>query len=433
MNFLTELREGLAISWSAIRANKLRSVLTTLGIVIGIVTVTLMGTAIEGLNNSFTKSVSSIGTDVLYVDRFGWFINSVQEWMKAMKNPRITLDEADTVERQMKSDQDEGGAGGGVLGEVAALQQQMKLAAAVAPVAQDDAPVKYKKRGTSDAPVLGTTEQFQLTSGVTLAEGRFLSAAECEGGRPVCVLGADLATNLFVGESPVGAIISANRHDFLVVGVLAKQGGFAESGGADNEIIVPIAQFTRSFWANPDYEIQVKARSVAEMDDAQEELRTVLRRHRHIAPGDSDNFSINRQDQFLELFHKVAGTIEAVGLFITGLSLFVGGIGIMNIMFVSVAERTREIGVRKAIGAKNRTILLQFLIEAACICLIGGIIALMIAWPTTLLLRKAMPAVLSPTIVSMALLVSAITGVLSGFFPAWRAARMNPVDALRNE
>jgi putative ABC transport system permease protein len=133
------------------------------------------------------------------------------------------------------------------------------------------------------------------------------------------------------------------------------------------------------------------------------------------------------------LFHKVAGTIEAIGLFITGLSLFVGGIGIMNIMFVSVAERTREIGVRKAIGAKRRTILLQFLIEAACICLIGGAIALLIAWPATLLLQKVMPATLSPFIAGMALLVAALTGVLSGFFPAWRAARMNPVDALRNE
>jgi len=432
MNFFTELREGLTISWSAICANKMRSVLTTLGIVIGIVTVTLMGTAIQGLNNSFMNSVSSIGADVLYVDRFGWFINSVQEWMKAMKNPKITLDEVDTVDRQMRSDIDAAG-GGGIVSEVAALQREMKLAAAVAAVAQDDTPVQHKKRGTSDAPVLGTTEQFQFTSGLTVAEGRFLSAAECEGGRPVCVLGADLATNLFTGESPVGEIVSASRHDFRVVGVLAKQGGFSESGGADNEIIVPITQFTRSFWANPDYEIQVKARSLAELNDAQEELRTVLRRHRHISAGDPDNFSINRQDQFLELFHKVAGTIEVIGLFITGLSLFVGGIGIMNIMFVSVAERTREIGVRKAIGAKNRTILLQFIVEAACICLIGGAVALLIAWPATLLLKKAMPAELSPGIVCLGLFVSLVTGVLSGFFPAWRAAHMNTVDALRNE
>jgi putative ABC transport system permease protein len=409
MNFFTELREGLLISWSAIRANKLRSVLTTLGIVIGIVTVTLMGTAIEGLNRSFMNSISSIGADVLYVDRYGWFLQSHQDWDKAMKNPRVGLADADLLEKQMQ------------------------LAQAVAPVAQEESPVKYKKHGASSAPVVGTTEQYQITSGLTMAEGRFLSVAECDGGRPVCVIGSDLATNLYPGGSLIGETISANRHDFQVVGVLEKQGGFAESGGADNEIIVPIAQFTRAFWFNPDYDIQVKVRNLDELDDAKEELRAVLRRSRHIAPGEPDNFAINQQDQYLEMFHKVAGTIEGIGLFITGLSLFVGGIGIMNIMFVSVAERTREIGVRKAIGAKRRTILLQFLIEAACICLIGGIIALMIAWPATLLLRKAMPVVLSPTIVVMALLVSAVTGVLSGFFPAWRAARMNPVDALRNE
>jgi putative ABC transport system permease protein len=409
MNFLTELREGLAISWSAIRANKLRSGLTTLGIVIGIVTVTLMGTAIEGLNNSFLNSISSIGTDVLYVDRYGWLIQSREEWIAAMKNPSIRLE------------------------EVEILARQLKLASAIAPVAQNNIPVKYHKRGSSSAPVVGTTEQFQSTSGLTVKQGRFLSATECAGGRPVCVIGADLATNLFVGESPLGETVSANHRDFEVIGVLDKQGGFSDNGGADNQIIIPLPQFTGYIWSTPDYEIQVKARSLAELDDAKEELRFVLRRYRHLAPEDPDNFAINQQDQFLALFHKIAGTIEAVGLFITGLSLFVGGIGIMNIMFVSVAERTREIGVRKAIGAKRRSILLQFLIEAACICLIGGVIALGIAWPATLLLRKAMPAVMSPGIVCLALLVSAVTGALSGFFPAWRAARMDPGEALRNE
>jgi putative ABC transport system permease protein len=409
MNFFTELREGLLISWSAIRANKLRSVLTTLGIVIGIVTVTLMGTAIQGLNNSFMRSISSIGTDVLYVDHYGWFIQTRQEWINAMKNPSISPADVDALERHMT------------------------LAAAIAPVVEDEESVKYQKSGSSSVPVTGTTEQYQLTSGLTLAAGRFLSAVECDDGRPVCVIGFELATNLFRDSSPLGEDILIDQHKFTVVGVLDKQGGFSETGGADNGIIVPLSVFTYYFDESPDYEIQVKAKSLGELDDTKEELRAVLRRFRHVAPGDPDNFAINQQDEFLEFFHKVAGTIAGVGLFITGLALFVGGIGIMNIMFVSVAERTREIGVRKAIGAKNRSILLQFLIEAACICVIGGVIALLIAWPSTWLLRKAMPATLSPLIVCVALLVSALTGVLSGFFPAWRAARMNPVDALRNE
>ncbi|HSY19603.1 MAG TPA: FtsX-like permease family protein, partial [Candidatus Acidoferrales bacterium] len=246
-------------------------------------------------------------------------------------------------------------------------------------------------------------------------------------------IGADLATNLFLNASPLGEKIMIEKHEFEVVGVLDKQGGFAEEGGADNEVIIPLPQFTRYIWSNPPFSIQVKVSALADLEDAKEEVRAVMRRFRHIEPGAPDNFSINQQDQILEMFHAVAGTIAGIGLFITGLSLFVGGIGIMNIMFVSVAERTREIGVRKAIGAKNRTILLQFIIEAACICLIGGIIALLIAWPATLLLQKMMPATLSLTVAGIALLVSAITGILSGFFPAWRAARMNTVDALRNE
>jgi len=409
MNFLTELREGLAISWSAIRANKLRSVLTTLGIVIGIVTVTLMGTAIQGVNNSFMGSISNIGADVLYVDRFGWFINSREAWMKASRNPNVTFADFD------------------------ALQHQMTLVRALAPVATDSDTVKYQKRASSSAPIIGTTEDYQFTSGIIMAAGHFISAAESDGGRPVCVIGSDLATNLFQNASPLGEKILIEKHEFEVVGVMDKQGGFAEQGGADSEVIIPLPQFLRHVWSNPPLTIQVKVASLEQLPDAKEELRTILRRFRHIAPGDADNFAINQQDQFLEMFHAVAGTIAGIGLFITGLSLFVGGIGIMNIMFVSVAERTREIGVRKAIGAKNRTILLQFLIEAACICLIGGIIALLIAWPATLLLRKAMPASMSPLIVSIALGASALTGILSGFLPAWRAARMNPVDALRNE
>ena len=409
MNFFTELREGLVISWSAIRANKLRSALTTLGIVIGIVTVTLMGTAIEGLNGSFMKSVSSIGADVLFVDRMNWITQSAQQWIEGQKRPRLTLDIAD------------------------GLSRQLTMAAAIAPVADTEEDIRYKKRRSSGVDIIGTTENYETTMGLTVEKGRFMTAGECSGGRPVCVLGCVAATNLFLNEPPVGQKIFIGQHQFEVVGVLEKLGGFAGNGGVDDQIIIPLPQFTENFEHIPDFEIQVKLNHVSQVEDAADELRAVMRRLRQIPPGAPDNFAINQQDQFLKLFHQLAGTIGTVGLFITGLSLFVGGIGIMNIMFVSVAERTREIGVRKAIGAKRRTILLQFLIEAASICLLGGLIALAIAWPATLVINNIMPVTLSPMIVGISLLVSLVTGVLSGFLPAWRAARMNPVDALRNE
>ncbi len=433
MTLFTELREGLGISWGAIRANKMRSILTTLGIVIGIVTVTLMGTAITGLDQAFLKNISTIGADVLYVERMNWFPGSHEAWMEQLKRPRITLTQTRTLHDELEIPQAGAGssAGSALLAEANALREQLTLARAVAPVANTQVSVKYRNRGADAVRVIGTTEEYAMTTGIGIDEGRFMSANEASGGRPVCVLGFQVATNLFVRESPLGRRVRIGDCSFEVIGVLEKQGSFLGMVSLDNQVIVPLPQFTAAFWNNPDYQIQVKARRVEQLGEAKEEVRAKMRKIRRLAPNQDDNFGINQQDQFVEMFHRVGGTIAAIGLFITGLSLFVGGIGIMNIMFVSVAERTREIGIRKAIGAKRRTILLQFLSEAASICLIGGLIGLSIAWALTFVLRLFLPATLSLPVVGIALLVSLITGVLSGFFPAWRAARMNPVDALR--
>lgn len=409
MNWFTELREGLSISLGAIRSNKMRSALTTLGIVIGIVTVTLMGTAIEGLNRAFMKSVSFLGADVLYVQRYSWFISSHEEWARMSKRQKVTLQQAISVERYLT------------------------MAKAVAPVVESTQPMRYQNRRSDGVQIVGSTEDLPQTSSITLAEGRFFSAAEAQGGRPVCVVGSQVASNLFLKGSAIGNKVTIGPRTFEVIGVLEKQGSFLGAVSLDNQAIIPLPQFLAFIWNDPDYMIQIKVKDVADVDEAMEEIRMAMRKVRQVAPSEPDDFSINQQDQFVGMFRKVAGTIAAVGLFITGLSLFVGGIGIMNIMFVSVAERTREIGIRKAIGAKRRTILVQFLIEAAAICVLGGCLAIMIAWPITLVMQRFLPATLSLMVVGLALLVSIITGVLSGFFPAWRAARLNPVDALRNE
>jgi putative ABC transport system permease protein len=409
MNFFVELKEGLAIAWDAIRANKLRSVLTTLGIVIGIVTVTLMGTAINGMNEAFRRSISIIGADMLFVGRRSWFINTEAEWLKQMKRRPITMEQVKRVERELT------------------------LARAVAPVVGMGQSVRYKNRSSALVQIFGTTEEFINTSGFTMGQGRFMTPAEAQGGRPVCVIGLDVATNLFQGESPLGKQIKIGPRTLEVIGVLDKQGSFLGMQSLDNEVIIPIQQFLIGYQRDPDFEIQVKADRVDDLEDAKEELRGVMRKIRQVEPGKDDDFAINQQDMFIKMFHRVAGTIAVVGLAITGLSLFVGGIGIMNIMFVSVAERTREIGVRKAIGAKRRTIMIQFLIEAATICLLGGLLGMLIAYLFTFVVDRFLPVSMSLPVVGLALLVSLLTGVASGFFPAWRAARMNPVDALRNE
>jgi len=408
MNFLTELKEGLFISWDAIRAHKLRSTLTTLGIIIGILTVTLMGTVIEGLNAAFLNSISFMGADTLYVSRRAWVEDSEDEWARAQRRPPITMEQA------------------------RAVAERMPAARGVAPMAQTMQPVKYKDRKSDSVFVVGTTDQYAITGGLTVGEGRFFSAQESQGGRPVCVIGFQVATNLFQREAAIGGRLRIGNEAFDVVGVLEKQGGLF-GARLDNQIILPILQFATAFRHNPSVDIQVKAASLATLDDTREQLRGVMRRIRRLPPGVKDDFAINSQESIQGVWNRVAGTIAAVGLFVTGLSLFVGGIGIMNIMFVSVAERTKEIGIRKAIGARRRAILVQFLTEAACICMLGSFIALSIAWPMTMAVRYYMPATMSPMVVGLAVLVSLVTGVVSGFLPAWRAARMNPVDALRSE
>ncbi|HEU6448870.1 MAG TPA: ABC transporter permease [Verrucomicrobiae bacterium] len=409
MKFLSEFREGFHISWDAVRAHKMRSTLATLGIVIGIVTVTLMAAAIEGLNNAFMRNISSLGSDVFYVQQYSWFNDNENDYLRQQRRRRpLQMREAD------------------------ALNGQLTLSEAIAPVAYDQDPVKYKTRKADSVVIIGTTDGYLQTSGISVADGRFITQADAEGGRPICVIGSEVASNLFRGDMAVGSRIKIEDQSFEVVGVLEKQGSML-GWSLDNRIIVPLREFLKDIWSRPQIEIHVKAKPGVDLDEARGELREIMRHIRHLPPNQPDDFAINQQEQLVKMFHTMTAGIALVGIFITSLSLFVGGIGIMNIMFVSVAERTREIGVRKAIGAKRRSILLQFLIEAACVCLIGGAIGLAIAWSLTFAVRHLFPIEMSWDIVAIAILVSLLTGVISGILPAFRAARMNPVDALRNE
>ena len=409
MRLWSEIYEGLRISFAALRANKMRSALTTIGIVIGIVTVTLMNTAINGINEAFRQNLAALGSDVLFVQRWPWMIDSHEEWVKVSRRREVSWQQYEAVAREMT------------------------LSSAIAPAAGVDRPVKYKNRQSERVVIIGSTEQSDQTMSLTIREGRYMTASESEGGRPIAVLGFQVATNLFIGESPIGKKIKAGGQSLEVVGVLEPKGTFLGEFSWDNRIVVPVRFLANAYRFRNDYEIQVKAVSQEKVKEAEEELRGIMRRARRLRPGDADDFSINQQDMILSTFNRVAGMIAIGGIFITSLSLFVGGIGIMNIMFVSVAERTREIGIRKAIGAKRRAILLQFLSEAAGICLLGGMIGLLIATGAMFIIRKFIPATMSLQIVLIAIAVSIITGVVSGFLPAWRAARMNPVDALRSE
>jgi putative ABC transport system permease protein len=407
MNLLTELHEGLRISWSAIRANKMRAGLTTLGIVIGIVTVTLMGTAIHGLNSAFLKSVSAVGTDVFYIQKFPWF--SDEPWWKVFKRREIYLADGRAFIRNANP-----------TWRVALQSAGMRT-------------LKHGRHVATGVILIGNTEDGATTDGLTLSAGRYFTAAEVEGNRPVCVLGADVARSFFPHRDALGSRIRIGDAAFEVIGVLEKRGKFLGLENLDNTAHIPVTRLARGFVFWPGIRIVVKVGGLSQLEDAKEEVRGVMRRVRRLAPSDPDDFSINSIEAFIATFTRIGRMIAGVGLFITGLSLLVGGIGIMNIMFVSVTERTREIGIRKAVGAKRRTILVQFLIEAATICLIGGLIGLGVASLATWGIAQIFPARLSVSIAALALGVSALTGIIAGFLPAWRAARMNPVDALRAE
>ncbi|HAL55275.1 MAG TPA: peptide ABC transporter permease [Bacteroidetes bacterium] len=408
--YFSEFKEGMLIAFQAIRANKMRSVLTTLGIVIGIVSVTLMGTAIEGLDRAFNKSIAAIGADVLYVQKWPW--GGGHDWWTIRNRKDIRIQHAKVIERQAT------------------------LAKSVSPVTATRRNVKYERKVVESVVIMGTDADFTETSGATIAFGRFLTPAEADGGRPVCALGSEVAVNLFPNENPIGKVVKVGNYAYRVVGVFDKQGSFLGMESLDNRVYVPINRFFKEFMSGRGgISVFVKAASLQQVDDAKEEVRGILRKARGLKPKQQDDFAINQQEIIIQTFNTIGVVIAGVGLFITGLSLFVGGIGIMNIMLVSVSERTKEIGLRKAIGATSRAVLLQFLIEAVIVSVVGGVIGILIGAGSSLLLSKisGWAVYISPFSVALAFGFSAGVGIVFGFWPAKKASLLSPIEALRYE
>lgn len=416
--FLSEFVESIRIASEQLVAHKTRALLTMLGVIIGVLAVTMMGTAMNGIDKGVRQSLDVVGSDVYFVARHSWE-QAEDAWRHLKNRPAIRDSESDRIN------------------EIIAETENSNLYRAAPDVywwPQGD--VKTKDRSVANVQTRGTDENFEFINNAQIGEGRFFSELEESNARGVVVLGYDVAEALFPYESAIGKTVRVKGIEVEVVGVFERMGSFFGLMSYDNFALVPLKWLRKHYQWEMHTMIRVKIAPDADREEARYELIGAMRRiHKQVAE-EEDNFAINSTDSMEEEMSTIKNVLSVAGFGITGLSLFVGAIGIMNITFVSVKERTREIGTRRAIGARRSSIIIQFLMEAVSVCVVGGIIGLAIAYAGKLGIEKIwpdFPFVYSIGLIVMGMTASVVVGVFSGIIPAFMASRLDPATALRHE
>jgi len=410
------LREIVSMAFDSLRTHKLRSFLTLLGIMIGVMTVIGMVSIIQGLNRSFLSELESIGSDIIIVEKF---------------EPGIQVGRLSEEERQRKDLTFE---------DAMAIQEECSyVKAVVASLVVDlftDIPIKYQNRRSRDAFIVGMSEKQPEVLSVYLPErGRFFTESDVQHRTKVSVLGFELAENLFPHENPLGKDIRIGPEKFRVIGVLKQRGSFFGQS-QDNFVGIPITTLMKHYpYDRSQWQFIAVPTKHEYLEEAIEQIINLLRSRRKVPFGKPNDFAVYTQDTILDLYNQLTGAAYLVMIVISSIGLLVGGIGVMNIMLVSVKERTREIGIRKAIGARSSDIQKQFLIEAVFLTGTGGMIGIITGFGIALLVKAAtpLPASVSLWSVLAGFFVSVSVGLFFGIFPAQKAAKLDPIVSLRYE
>lgn len=406
--------ESLRLALGSLRSNKLRTFLTLVGIIVGVTSVIAVMTIISGLDQTVSSAFSSQGSTVFSVAKRPLVITSRDDFIKFNKRKDVTRDDADAIMRSCRLCWRTGMAvNGGAL-------------------------VKHGDNRSEGVPLRGLTLSMFDIENVTIQAGRTWTTEEGNAGRNVCVVGTDLLDNLFGGHSPesvVGDEIRVDGVPYKILGVAYPFGkvlGFSR----DNFVYIPFQSAQKMFGARDSITVHIQVRNSSEFESAKDEVKAIMRNRRAKAPGDDDDgFSVESQDAFISIYNNATSGIYIATIAVAAISLVVGGIVVMNIMLVSVIERTREIGLRKAVGATRRDILLQFLIEAITITAAGGAIGVLSGYGLAYSLSLAMgfPVLIQFKSAALGVIVSVIVGLFSGIYPAWSAAKLDPIEAMRNE
>lgn len=404
--------EALKLALSAILSHKLRSFLTLLGVIFGVATVIVVVSLIEGFNVYVDEKIANIGTNAFAVRKFSIQDFSSVEALNAARrrNKDITLDDAAAL-----------AARGGAIHEVGAKED----------IAGD---VKFGATNLRRIHISATTPNIADIERIEASEGRYFNNVDQETRRNATFIGADVAEKLFPTSNPLGQTIRIDGRAFEVIGI-GKAKGSVFGQPQDMYVAMPLSTFLAIYGSRRSLNLSLTSSGPATYQDAVDEARIVMRTRRKLAPSEDDNFGIITPSAINELRDQIFGTIQVAAIGITSISLVVGGIVIMNIMLVSVTERTKEIGIRKSIGARRADIVKQFLAESTMLSLLGGAIGIAIAYALAKLVATLTPVPTSLPLlaVTLALLVSGTVGLISGVYPAWRAARLDPIEALRAE